>query len=93
MKDYYKNAIAYYKIFLMNEGYSDPNRVIISDLIETLEIDEKQKEFLESNCRNHYSTLEDINILLKKTIKDKKYDENIFKLIVLEIEKILKDVK
>ena len=81
MKDYFKNAIAFYYKHLLEEGYEDPIKVMISDFVNTVKITEEQERYINSMTKQEFKMIENILILIKKMKQDNKYDEKSLDLI------------
>lgn len=74
MKEYFKDAIAYYFKWLSGEGYSDPVKIIISDFLDTIKITKEQKEYIQNKAGVKSDDIDNLLILIKKMKMDNKVD-------------------
>lgn len=82
MKDFFKSSIAYYFKYLVDNGYNDPVKVIISDFINTIKITQEQKEYiLNKNSVKNNDTINNMIILIEKMKSDGEIDVDSLNLI------------
>ena len=81
MKDYFKDAVAYYFKWLAGEGYSDPARVIIADFLDTIKVTKEQKDYINNSIPANKKDIDNLLILIKKMKMDNKIDTESLDLI------------
>ena len=59
MEDYFKSAIAYYFKYLVDNGYNDPIKVIVSDFLDTVKMTDDQREYIKSNTKDKIEVVDD----------------------------------
>ena len=91
MKDYFKDSIIYYYNQLLREGCDDPLRVVISDLLDTIDVPKEQEKYLLEISSNHKKDLENIILILKKMKLENKIDGQAINLIIKKINQIIRD--
>ena len=74
MKDYFKDAVAYYFKWLSGEGYADPARVIISDFLDTIKVTKEQENYIKKTASVEKKDIDNLLILIKKMKMDKEVD-------------------
>lgn len=89
MENYFKSSISYYFKWLVDNGYNDPMKVIISDFLNTVKITDEQREYIASQTKIEKNNIDNILILLKKMKVEKKIDVEAINLIEKELKKLL----
>ena len=82
MQDYFKSAIAYYFKYLVDNGYNDPVKVIISDFLDTIKITKEQRDYiLKENSIDDKDNINNMLVLIRKMKADNKIDVDSLDLI------------
>lgn len=87
MEDYFKSAIAYYFKYLVDNGYNDPIKVIVSDFLDTVKMTDDQREYIKSNTKIEENTIDNIITLLRMMKTTGKVDNDAINLIEAELKK------
>lgn len=87
MEDYFKSAIAYYFKYLVDNGYNDPIKVIVSDFLDTVKMTDDQREYIKSNTKIEENTIDNIITLLRMMKTTGKVDNEAINLIEAELKK------
>lgn len=74
MKSHFRSTIVYYFQHLVKEGHRDPSRVIVADLLETIELTKEQQDYVLRMTDEDKKIIDDVLILVRKMRKDKQLD-------------------
>lgn len=86
VKDYFKSSLIYYYQDLIKKGNSDPLRVVIADLLDTIDVSDNQKDYLKKYTNNDKKDIDNIIILLNKMDITNKVDHKALKIIINKLE-------
>lgn len=67
MQNHFKNSIVYYYKHLVDNGCSDPLKVLIKDFLDTVEVSKEQRDFILSTSGENEKILTDVLTLISKT--------------------------
>ena len=89
MDDYFKSAIVYYFKYLVDNGFNDPMKVIITDFLDTVKITEDQKKYIYDNTGIKSNGIDNMIILIKNMRMQNEIDQESLKLIEDGLKRLL----